>query len=834
MPTRIRVHVPVCDGGSGTAVWTILWILLVVVLPTGTPMHIGAGAQTILHGSNQVTIGRTGGTYPPLSQTAGHLAPAPYQPKAVVWQSFPLAAPTGRLQGYANGVVGNISVGSEPVGVAYDSEKGEVFITNSNSSSVSVISDTSNSVVATVPVGSHPRGVAYDGGRGEVFVTNYNSNSVSVISDTSNSVVATVPVGTNPDGVSYDSGKGETFVANQASNNVSVISNLSNRVVATIPVGSEPTGAAYDSGKGEIFITNAGSSSVDVISDANNSVVASVPVANPNDVAYDSGKGVVFVTTFATNDVFVISDANDSVVADISLGGGYDAPAGIACDSGRGEVFVATSTSGIISVISDARNSVLATVPAGRGPDGVSYDSGKDEVFVANQFSNDVSYFPLQLELNANANPETGPAWLNVTFSASGFGGSWTYSYAWTFGDGDSSNVQNPNHTYTEPGSYSAIITVTDSAGDRMNQTIWIKVMRPLPFSVTLTPSISSVDVGQAVWVNASMTGGIAPYTFAWNDTPVYDGCTVSATSPIAFCLPTLPGTAFDLGVEVTDLYGATENVTSGTVQVYPALRVNLTVSSSTPLLAQTVAFTANASGGHAPYDYAYLGLPYGCYSENKSTIGCLPTQSDWYNVTVVARDVSDGTARATVGIHVIFDFNVVIPASIPVGQQLTITVNTNETFNGSAMGKNALITPHGGYGTFTYTYSGLPPGCIGANVAVLTCTPTQVGKYSVTVSVRDQAGDHATHSVTVKVVPSPGGLFGLSGNDGYYLVAAIAGACVAAMVVLTHIRRGSVVTPEGGGPDAYARYRNVNRDSDAKPVPLSGDEKSDTLHDIF
>src|SRR2546428_12221555 len=48
-------------------------------------------------------------------------------------------------------------------------------------------------VVATIPVGDYPRGVAYDPGNGYIYVANTLSNNVSVISG--RTVVATNPVG---------------------------------------------------------------------------------------------------------------------------------------------------------------------------------------------------------------------------------------------------------------------------------------------------------------------------------------------------------------------------------------------------------------------------------------------------------------------------------------------------------------------------------------------------------------------------------------------------------------------------------------------------------------
>jgi YVTN family beta-propeller protein len=282
-----------------------------------------------------------------------------------------------------------IAVGTAPYGIAYDSGKSEIFVTNLGADSVSVISDSTNAVVANVTVGSYPDSVAYDAGTGEVFVANQYSDTVSVISDSTNTVVATVNVGTEPVWLCYDSGKGEIFVTNQGSNTVSVISDSTNTVVATVTVGNYPMGIAYDSGKGEIFVANYDSGSVSVISESTNAVVATVTVGiNPESVAYNSAKGEVFVANAASNTVSVISDSTNAVVANVTVG---NRPAGVAYDSGTGEVFVANYLSSSVSVISDSTNDVVATVTVGTSPASVAYDSAKGEVFVANDGSNTVS-----------------------------------------------------------------------------------------------------------------------------------------------------------------------------------------------------------------------------------------------------------------------------------------------------------------------------------------------------------------------------------------------------------------------------------------------------------
>src|SRR2546428_1673005 len=103
-------------------------------------------------------------------------------------------------------------------------------------------------VVATVPVGNGPDGVAYDDGNGYVYVTNSYSNNVSVVSGTN--VVATTPVGSYPAGVAYDGGNGYVYVANTGSNTVSVIS-----TIAPPSAPSAPRNLTAVPGVGQVVLT---------------------------------------------------------------------------------------------------------------------------------------------------------------------------------------------------------------------------------------------------------------------------------------------------------------------------------------------------------------------------------------------------------------------------------------------------------------------------------------------------------------------------------------------------------------------------------------------------
>jgi len=69
------------------------------------------------------------------------------------------------------------------------------------------------------------------------------------------------------------------------------------------------------------------------------------------------------------------------------------------------------------------------------------------------------------LTATASALPTSGQVPLNVSFTGSASGGTPPYSYSWNFGDGSAaSTAQNPAHTYGNPGTYTAKLTVTDSS----------------------------------------------------------------------------------------------------------------------------------------------------------------------------------------------------------------------------------------------------------------------------------------------------------------------------------------------------------------------------------
>jgi PKD repeat protein len=103
---------------------------------------------------------------------------------------------------------------------------------------------------------------------------------------------------------------------------------------------------------------------------------------------------------------------------------------------------------------------------------------------------------------NFSANPTSGQAPLSVQFTDQSSGP--VVSWSWNFGDGSSNSTQNPSHTYNNAGTFTATLTVANSAGQTSSASQ----------AITVTNAPQPVSAG----FSASPTSGPAPLTVQFTD----------------------------------------------------------------------------------------------------------------------------------------------------------------------------------------------------------------------------------------------------------------------------------------------------------------------------
>jgi YVTN family beta-propeller protein len=74
-----------------------------------------------------------------------------------------------------------ITVGTNPIGMAFDTNSNTLYVSNATTDNISVIDVLTNTVIKTITVGNFPRGVAYDTKYDRIYVENSLDNTVSVL-----------------------------------------------------------------------------------------------------------------------------------------------------------------------------------------------------------------------------------------------------------------------------------------------------------------------------------------------------------------------------------------------------------------------------------------------------------------------------------------------------------------------------------------------------------------------------------------------------------------------------------------------------------------------------
>jgi YVTN family beta-propeller protein len=287
-------------------------------------------------------------------------------------------------------VIGTVPVGSFPYGgVGVDTVNGHVFVSNFNGgygNTVSVISGLS--VIATVSVGTGPDGMAFDPANGDMYVANSNSGTISVISGSTNTVVHTITIGSWADwvdAVAMDTANGDIYVAKQWDNSISVISGVTNTVIHTISVGLWPNSITYDPLNQNLYVPLTGNA-VDVVSGISNTPVGSIPSYSFWG-AYDSQDNYLVLTSsspFSISEYYLGYQVNDTAL----LIGASSNPTGTVTY----RFFVGNSCSGTPTTVST-----------------VSITSALAPVSAAHRFPTEYYSWDAVYGGDANNNPATSP-----------------------------------------------------------------------------------------------------------------------------------------------------------------------------------------------------------------------------------------------------------------------------------------------------------------------------------------------------------------------------------------------------------------------------------------
>ena len=305
-----------------------------------------------------------------------------------------------------------------------------------------------------------------------------------------------------------------------------------------------------------------------------------------------------------------------------------------------------------------------------------------------------------------------------VTLSGTATSGTPAYTYAWSPSAGlSNASIRNPIATPTATTTYT--LTVTDSKGCNSTDVVLVTV-NPKP--VVSAGGDVSTCAGISVDLLATVSGGTAPYTYAWS--PSAGLSNASILNPIA-----MPTATTSYTVSITDNKGCVgADVVVVTVNQAPVVTVSANVSICTGASAP---LNGTVTGGRPAYIYSWAPAT-GLSATNILNPVATPTATTTYTLTVTDSKgcSSDDVVRVTVNPKPVVD----------AGAGVNICA-------GSGIGLSGLVSD----GTAPYTYAWSPAaGLSSASVLNPTATPTATTSYTLTAT--DSKGCSATDAVLVSV----------------------------------------------------------------------------------
>ncbi|VEP17781.1 Outer membrane adhesin like proteiin (fragment) [Hyella patelloides LEGE 07179] len=319
-----------------------------------------------------------------------------------------------------------------------------------------------------------------------------------------------------------------------------------------------------------------------------------------------------------------------------------------------------------------------------------------------------------------------------VTYSASATDpGDDTLTYTWDFGDGNIANGENVTHTFTDNGSYTITLTVSDDDGASTISTIDVTVNNVAP---TITEIVGDTDVNEGEEVNYSAIAsdsGNDTLTYSWDfgDGNTAEGENVTHTFA--------DNGSYTITLTVTDDDGGTATSTKEVTVNNVAPTITEIVGDTDVLEGEEVNYTAIASdNGNDTLTYNW---DFGDGNiANGQDVNHTFADNGNYTITLTVTDDDGASITSTKEVTV----NNVAPT-------ITEIVGDTDVNEGEEVTYSASATDPGD-DTLTYTWD-FGDGTE-ANGQDVTHTFADNGNYTITLTVTDDDGAATNQTLDVAV----------------------------------------------------------------------------------
>ena len=349
-----------------------------------------------------------------------------------------------------------------------------------------------------------------------------------------------------------------------------------------------------------------------------------------------------------------------------------------------------------------------------------------------------------------------------VTLTGKASGGTTPYKYAFYYKLSSATNWTTLGTAYgtattasfapTKSGTYNIKISVKDNKGTVADKTLTYTALDPLVNKSTL--NASKLPAGNPVIITGAASGGTAPYKYAfyykrttstkWNTLGTEYG-----TETTAKFTPQQEAD-FDIKVNVRDNNGTIVTKKLSFIAASPLVN-NSQVSTLRAIVGTKLTLTGAASGGTAPYKYAFLyklstaskWVTLGTAYDGSTTASFKPGNIGTYDIRINVKDSTGGVTSKS------FSVKTADLSNDSLVDYLKVGVGTTVTIKGKASGGNPAYK----YAFYFKRSTNTSWNAIGTaydGTTSATFTPSAKASYNIKVNVKDSQGFIAAKTFTV------------------------------------------------------------------------------------
>jgi predicted alpha-1,2-mannosidase len=375
---RVTAHVTF-DNSEGTQEQDVRWN---ATLPPGLHAGMSGGASGIAAGKTlTIDVSLTadaslaGGYYGvAIGGTAANGAPLEKQTLVVRVDGSAAHAVAWAQNRFGNsvvpidlvtGVVGpEIAVGQGPRDAVLHG--GRLYVTDRDSSSISVVDTFAQGVIATIKTGHSPNGIAIAPDGNTAWIANADDGTVQPIDLARLTAGAPIEVGANPRAIAVAPDGKTLYVTDTAANTVTPVDVATRTAQTPIAVGGRPMGIAIAPNGKTLYVVDNADNDVRPIDVATRRPLQPITTGvNPMLIAIAPNGSLAYVSNYANSTITPIDLATNAAHAPITTGG---APYGVVFTSdGKTALVVARRDNSLVTVDA-ATGRVSQPVFLGNGP----------------------------------------------------------------------------------------------------------------------------------------------------------------------------------------------------------------------------------------------------------------------------------------------------------------------------------------------------------------------------------------------------------------------------------------------------------------------------------